>query len=92
MHSLGGIAPSDDGVPKNEKQQSFIGKISKRQATRHALPETNTTAYPPHAMMQVDKLRSKGITGKGIKIAMIDTGVRGSSLGILPTPRLTHVG
>ncbi|KAM3503384.1 hypothetical protein MY11210_008736 [Beauveria gryllotalpidicola] len=75
MHSLGGIAPSNNGVPKNEKQQSFISEMSKRQATRHALRETNTNAYPPHAMMQVDMLHSKGITGRGIKIAMIDTGV-----------------
>ncbi|EFY87880.1 subtilisin-like protease [Metarhizium acridum CQMa 102] len=74
MHSLGGIAPPSDRA-KGEKQRSFVGKLSKRQATRRALPETNTTAYPPHVMMQVDKLRSKGITGKGIKIAMIDTGV-----------------
>ncbi|KAM3550855.1 hypothetical protein MY1884_008032 [Beauveria asiatica] len=75
MHSLGGVSPSNDGVPKHEKHHSSIGKMSKRQATRHALRETNTTAYSPHAMMQVDKLHKKGITGKGIKIAMIDTGV-----------------
>ncbi|EJP62369.1 serine endopeptidase [Beauveria bassiana ARSEF 2860] len=75
MHSLGGVTPSNDGAPKHEKHHSSIGKISKRQAMRHALRETNTTAYPPHAMMQVDKLHRKGITGKGIKIGMIDTGV-----------------
>lgn len=78
VHTMGGIAPSSDR-PKSEKQESFAGKISKRRATRRALPETNTTAYPPHVMMQVDKLRSKGITGKGIKIGMIDTGVSSSS-------------
>ncbi|KJK79864.1 hypothetical protein H634G_04103 [Metarhizium anisopliae BRIP 53293] len=74
VHTMGGIAPSSDR-PKSEKKESFVGKTSKRRATRRALPETNTTAYPPHVMMQVDKLRSKGITGKGIKIGMIDTGV-----------------
>lgn len=31
--------------------------------------------YPPHVMMQVDKLRAEGITGKGVKIAIIDSGV-----------------
>ncbi|KAG6089177.1 hypothetical protein E4U30_008419 [Claviceps sp. LM220 group G6] len=29
----------------------------------------------PHIMTQVDKLRAKGITGKGVKIAVIDTGI-----------------
>lgn len=31
--------------------------------------------FAPHVMTQVDKLHEKGITGKGIKIAVIDTGV-----------------
>ncbi|KJZ76416.1 hypothetical protein HIM_04145 [Hirsutella minnesotensis 3608] len=31
--------------------------------------------FSPHVMTQVDKLRAKGITGKGIKIAIIDTGI-----------------
>ncbi|KAG5913572.1 hypothetical protein E4U61_006752 [Claviceps capensis] len=29
----------------------------------------------PHVMTQVDKLRAKGITGKGIKVAVVDTGI-----------------
>ncbi|CAI6089470.1 unnamed protein product [Clonostachys chloroleuca] len=38
---------------------------------------TNQTSkpYTPHAMTQVDKIRAKGYTGKGIKVAVIDTGV-----------------
>lgn len=31
--------------------------------------------YPPHVMTQVDKLRADGVRGKGIKIAVVDTGV-----------------
>lgn len=31
--------------------------------------------WPPHTMTQVDKLRAKGYTGKGIKIAVVDTGI-----------------
>ena len=31
--------------------------------------------YPPHVMTQIDKLHAKGITGKGVQIAIIDTGV-----------------
>lgn len=32
--------------------------------------------YPPHVMTQIDKLKADGITGSGIKIAIIDTGVK----------------
>ncbi|KAG5958769.1 hypothetical protein E4U58_005254, partial [Claviceps cyperi] len=31
--------------------------------------------FSPHVMTQVDKLRAKGITGKGIKVAVVDTGI-----------------
>ncbi|UNI16507.1 hypothetical protein JDV02_002936 [Purpureocillium takamizusanense] len=31
--------------------------------------------FSPHVMMQVDKLRAKGVTGKGVKVAIIDSGV-----------------
>ncbi|KAG6175299.1 hypothetical protein E4U27_006274 [Claviceps purpurea] len=31
--------------------------------------------FPPHVMTQVDKLRAKGITGKGIRVAVVDTGI-----------------
>lgn len=31
--------------------------------------------YSPHVMTQVDKLRAKGITGRRVRIALIDTGV-----------------
>ncbi|KAI0016310.1 peptidase S8/S53 domain-containing protein [Xylariomycetidae sp. FL0641] len=42
-------------------------KISRRQSA-------NDT-YKPHVMTQVDKLQAKGVTGKGVKIGIIDTGV-----------------
>ncbi|KAG5930872.1 hypothetical protein E4U53_002086 [Claviceps sorghi] len=31
--------------------------------------------YSPHVMTQIDKLRAKNITGKGISIALVDTGI-----------------
>ncbi|KAG6288453.1 hypothetical protein E4U09_005558 [Claviceps aff. purpurea] len=31
--------------------------------------------FAPHIMTQVDKLHAKGITGKGVKMAVIDTGI-----------------
>ncbi|KAI9154981.1 Minor extracellular protease vpr [Paramyrothecium foliicola] len=39
--------------------------------------QDNSTSepYAPHVMAQVDKMHAKGITGKGVKIAIIDSGV-----------------
>lgn len=32
-------------------------------------------AFSPHVLAQVDKVHARGITGKGIKVAVIDSGV-----------------
>jgi subtilisin family serine protease len=32
-------------------------------------------SYPPHQSTQVDRLHAEGVTGKGTKIAVIDTGI-----------------
>lgn len=45
------------------------------QKKKRAINDTNTDTFSPHVMTQVDKLRAKGVTGKGIKIAVVDTGV-----------------
>lgn len=37
--------------------------------------QSNNDTFSPHLMTQVDKLRAKGIIGKGIKIGVIDTGI-----------------
>ncbi|KAG6186757.1 hypothetical protein E4U35_002806 [Claviceps purpurea] len=37
-----------------------------------SLPKDN---FAPHVMTQVDRLRAKGITGKGVKVAVIDGGI-----------------
>ncbi|KAG6021502.1 hypothetical protein E4U19_005684 [Claviceps sp. Clav32 group G5] len=31
--------------------------------------------FVPHMMTQVDRLRAKGITGKGVKVALVDSGI-----------------
>lgn len=36
---------------------------------------STSDALSPHIMTQVDKLHAKGYTGKGINVAVIDTGV-----------------
>ncbi|KAI1828270.1 peptidase S8/S53 domain-containing protein [Xylaria intraflava] len=37
--------------------------------------QSDSDSFTPHIMTQVDKLRAKGITGKGIKIGIIDSGI-----------------
>ncbi|CAG9948013.1 unnamed protein product [Clonostachys rosea f. rosea IK726] len=37
--------------------------------------DNGSDTFGPHVMTQVDKLRAEGYTGKGVKIALIDTGV-----------------
>jgi len=42
----------------------------------HAIKRANkNSTYSPHVMTQIDKLHAKGITGKNVKIAVIDSGV-----------------
>lgn len=52
--------------PKNEFQAADVAS---------ALTKRDQDTVAPHIMMGVDKLREKGITGKGIKIAVLDSGV-----------------
>ncbi|KAF7551263.1 hypothetical protein G7Z17_g5119 [Cylindrodendrum hubeiense] len=42
---------------------------------KRAINETEADTFSPHVMTQVNKLRAKGITGKGVKVAVIDTGI-----------------
>ncbi|KAK8042603.1 hypothetical protein PG994_013086 [Apiospora phragmitis] len=41
---------------------------------RDAANETNDT-FSPHLMTQIDKLHARGITGKGFRIAIVDSGI-----------------
>ncbi|KAJ6446342.1 subtilisin [Purpureocillium lavendulum] len=50
----------------NQDQHGLVARANKSLG-----PDT----YAPHVMTQVDKLHAKGITGKGIKVAVVDTGV-----------------
>ncbi|KAI1124765.1 peptidase S8/S53 domain-containing protein [Nemania abortiva] len=49
------------------KDASTADSLVKRQ--------TDGDTFSPHLMTQVDKLRAKGVIGKGIKIGVIDTGI-----------------
>lgn len=51
------------------------GVTQQRQAT--------TDAFSPHVMTQVDRLRGQGVVGKGIKVAIVDTGVSTTPLRLM---------
>lgn len=63
--------PDYDTKWTGTKPSSLHPSGSKRDITRQ---------YPPHVMTQIGRLRADGITGSGIKIAIIDTGV-GTGMG-----------
>lgn len=68
----------------------WTGSPAPDSETSSLQKRANTTdTFSPHVMTQVDKLRAKGITGKGIKIAVIDTGVSGCAGPTLRVSRLT---
>ncbi|PNS19126.1 hypothetical protein CAC42_1862 [Sphaceloma murrayae] len=52
----------------NERTTAPASGITKRQ-------DSGNDTFSPHVMTQVDQLRAKGVTGKGIKVAVIDTGI-----------------
>ena len=37
--------------------------------------DLSNDTYTPHMMTQIDKLRDEGVTGKGLKVALVDSGV-----------------
>ena len=62
--------PNDEVIWKGTDRNLAQTALQKRQSSGNA-----TDTFSPHVMTQVDKLRAKGITGKGTKIAVIDTGI-----------------
>jgi subtilisin family serine protease len=59
-------------LPKDEIVWTSKGKDA---GTANVKRQSATDDFTPHIMTQVAKLRAKGITGKGIKIGVIDTGI-----------------
>ncbi|KAG6026386.1 hypothetical protein E4U41_001278 [Claviceps citrina] len=45
------------------------------RAVARGLNKTARDTFSPHVMTQIDMLHAKGITGKGIRVAIIDTGI-----------------
>ena len=58
-----------------EEDVIWTGQAGGHEYIRNVKRQTGNDTFTPHTMTQVDKLREEGITGKGIKIAVIDTGV-----------------
>ncbi|PTB75520.1 subtilisin-like protein [Trichoderma longibrachiatum ATCC 18648] len=48
--------------------------LESRSAKKPPIPN-DSSDFPTHQMTQIDKLRAKGYTGKGVRVAVIDTGI-----------------
>ncbi|KAF2279229.1 subtilisin-like protein [Westerdykella ornata] len=51
------------------------GPLSRNAWRKRQLSNTSESYAPHHKSTQVDRLHAKGVTGKGTKIAVIDTGI-----------------
>ncbi|KAH8738208.1 peptidase S8/S53 domain-containing protein [Ilyonectria robusta] len=63
------------GIP--EPRIDWQGTPGQEYATmkKRSASETAKDIFSPHVMTQVDKLREEGYTGKGVKVAVIDSGI-----------------
>lgn len=59
----------------NPKVEWVAGTNSLPALQSRDVSPTDPSNFPPHKMVQIDKLQAKGYTGKGVKVAVIDTGV-----------------
>jgi subtilisin family serine protease len=62
--------PDDEVLSTGTEAVEANAVLRKRQ-----YGNSTTDTFAPHVMTQVDKLRADGVTGKGVKIGIIDTGV-----------------
>lgn len=60
-------------VPDDEIH--WTGENPSAQVSTTSDSKKNTTGYSPHVLTQVDRLQAEGLTGKGIKVGIIDTGI-----------------
>jgi subtilisin family serine protease len=64
-------SPASNGREKMNHSEGIIRKaLHNRQQGGNG-----TRSYPPHIMTGVDKLHAEGITGEGVTIAVIDSGI-----------------
>ncbi|KAI1805595.1 subtilisin-like protein [Daldinia bambusicola] len=60
-------------LPKDEVV--WTGRSGGVDYIKNVKRQLGNDTFTPHVMTQVDKLRAKGVTGIGVKIGIIDTGV-----------------
>lgn len=60
--------------PISVARNGTTGSTEKR-ASHQKRQETKDDTYSTHVLTQVNKLRAEGITGKGIRIGVVDTGI-----------------
>lgn len=64
-------------IRRPDPEVEWTGSFNKTKDHVSRRQDSNTTEpYSPHVMSQIDRLHAKSITGKGIKIAVVDSGVR----------------
>ena len=61
-------------VPKDEVVWTGNSPMEVANAGLQRRQEAGNDTFSPHVMTQVDQLRAQGITGEGVRIAVIDTG------------------
>jgi hypothetical protein len=64
--------PNDEVVWAGTPGEPERAAMRKRQGAGGAGEES---LFSTHVQTQIDRLRARGVTGKGIRIAVIDTGV-----------------
>ncbi|PHH64761.1 hypothetical protein CDD81_4023 [Ophiocordyceps australis] len=70
------LVPGAKAVWRVKTHQTPVVKPEEdEEVMRRSVGSAEETRYAPLVMMQVDKLRRQGLTGKGIKLAVIDTGI-----------------
>ncbi|KAG6008140.1 hypothetical protein E4U21_004897 [Claviceps maximensis] len=62
-------------MPNPKIEWTANGANGLEQASLMSRAEQERDTFSPHVMTQVDKLRALGITGLGVKVAVIDTGI-----------------
>lgn len=58
-----------------DAQVHWAGNPDREKILQARDNSTLTNNFSPHFMTQIDKLHAKGYTGKGVHVAVIDTGV-----------------
>ncbi|KAI5919318.1 peptidase S8/S53 domain-containing protein [Camillea tinctor] len=63
------------GMPQATTNGQAKTQVSPSRETVDKRQLMGNDTFSPHVMTQVDKLRAKGITGKGFRVAIVDSGV-----------------